>query len=271
MKKLALFILIPLLIFVGLVYISVSGGKRESVISNIEHLKDLNGINFRDFDSVRVAASTLYEGNGLKKVMQGENYRKAWATPIKVPVVYLDTLYGGMKIVKEGGGKQTHSLRLQAPNGMLYTLRGIEKDPDALVPEFARTFGIENIVTDGISAQHPYGALLAASLAGVAGILHTHPRIVFVPKQDLLGEYNEKFGNRLFLLEYETESKANWTHLKEVSEIVDTEDLQELKMEIGQRIRIDKRALVRVRLFDLLIGDWDRHAKQWGLGDTEEK
>ena len=264
MKKVLIFIFIPLLLFVGLVYLSVSGGKKDSQTTSIESFQSLKEIDFRKYDSVRVAASTLYEGNGLKKVMQGENYREAWATPITVPVVFLDTLHGGMKIVKEGGGKQTHSLRLRAPNGTLYTLRGIEKDPDALIPDFARTLGIENIVADGISAQHPYGAVLAAHLAGKAGVLHTHPKIVFVPKQELLGEYNEKFGNRLFLLEYETEGKTNWTPLKEISEIVDTEDLQELKMELGPKIRIDRRALVRVRLFDLLIGDWDRHAKQWG-------
>ena len=29
-------------------------------------------------------------------------------------------------------------------------------------------------------------------------------------------------------------------------------------------MHIDSHALVRARLFDLVIGDWDRHAKQWG-------
>lgn len=29
-------------------------------------------------------------------------------------------------------------------------------------------------------------------------------------------------------------------------------------------MQIDKNLLVRARLFDLLIGDWDRHANQWG-------
>src|SRR5690606_7973010 len=96
------------------------------------------------------------------------------------------------------------------------------------------------------------------------GILHSFPKIVFVPKQSSLGDYNEKYGNRLFLLEYETESKKNWTHYQNVVEIIDTDDLQELKLKHGKQLQLDQNALVRARLFDLVIGDWDRHAKQWG-------
>jgi len=45
---------------------------------------------------------------------------------------------------------------------------------------------------------------------------------------------------------------------------VETKDLQELKQEKGDNLSIDRAALIKARLFDLLIGDWDRHAEQWG-------
>ena len=196
--------------------------------------------------------------------MQGGNYREAWSTPIKVPVAFLDTLKGGMKIIKEGGGKQTHSLRLKADNDVVYTLRSINKDPKPLVPEFARTLGIENIVIDGVSAQHPYAAIVVAALAEEIDVLHTDPQVVFVPEQSSLGKYNNKYGNRLYLLEYETKGKKNWTTYKDVDKIIDTDNLQKLEMKHEDKVSIDKRALVRACLFDLLIGDWDRHAKQWG-------
>ncbi|MBR9915128.1 MAG: hypothetical protein GYB32_09940, partial [Algicola sp.] len=214
--------------------------------------------------SVLVAASTLYNADDIKLVVQGEQYRDAWSTPVNVPILFLDTLFGGVTIVKEGGGKQTHSLKLQSKNGIIYTLRSINKDPEPLVPEFAKTLGLENIIVDGISAQHPYAAILVAELAEAADVLHTHPKAVFVPKQKALNSYNEKYGNRLFLLEYETEGDVNWTHLSEIEELLDTEDLQELKLESDIPVRIDKNTLIRSRLFDLLIGDWDRHTKQWG-------
>lgn len=264
MKKVLLVIVIVLIVFVVLIYISVSGSDNELKTYKIEGIEDLSVVNFKEYDSIQIAASTLYKGNGLKNLMQGGNYRKAWATPIKVPVVFLDTLKGGMKIIKEGGGKQTHSLRLKADNDFVYTLRSINKDPKPLVPEFARTLGIENIVIDGVSAQHPYAAIVVAALAEEIGVLHTYPQIVFVPEQSTLDEYNKKYGNRLYLLEFEIEGEKNWTPYKKVDEIMDTDNLQKLKMKHGDKVSIDKRALVRARLFDLLIGDWDRHAKQWG-------
>ena len=265
MKKLLWLAFILLIGFIGLIYFSVSTTDKEFETANIKGYEDLENINFRKHDSVLVAASSLYEANELKEMMQGENYREAWTTPIKVPVLFLDTLHGGMEIVKEGGGTQTQSLRLKDEEGFLYSLRSVNKDPSTHVPDFARSLGLENIVIDAISASHPYGAILAASLSEKAGVLHTHPKVVFVPKQEFLGkEYNEKYGNRLFLLEYETEGEKNWTDYDNVQEIVDPKNLQELKEENPERVSIDKNAFVRARLFDMLIGDWDRHAKQWG-------
>ena len=270
MKKIAWLVIILLLTFLVLVYISVSGNDDFETAVIVE-VDDADNIDFRNHDSVKVAASTLYQGNLLKETMQGSNYREAWKTPVILPVVFLDTLKGGMKIIKEGGGTQTHSLRLQSKDGILYSLRSINKDPQSHVPEFAKTLGLENIVIDGISAQHPYGAVAAAALSKLAGVLHTNPQPMFIPKQEFLGNYNEKYGGRLFLLEYETQSEVNWSPYKNVVNIIETDDLQELKMEMGDRLFIDKAALVRARLFDLLIGDWDRHSKQWGwvLQETE--
>jgi len=265
MKKFLWLIFILLLGFIALIYFSVSGTEKEFETATIKNFEDLENINFQEHDSVLVAASSLYETNPLKNIMQGKNYREAWATPVKIPVLFLDTLNGGMEIVKEGGGTQTHSLRLKDKEDYLYSLRSVNKDPSTHVPEFARSLGLENIVIDAISASHPYGAILTASLSEKAGVLHTHPKVYFVPKQELLGDqYNKKYRNRLFLLEYETEGKKNWTNYENVAKIVDTKDLQELKEKQPERLSLDKNALVRARLFDLLIGDWDRHAKQWG-------
>ena len=264
MKKYLFWFLGLAALFLGLTYWSISTTDKEFDTCEILVPEDAETIDFKKHDSVLVAASTLYEANLIKKLMQGEQYRKAWATPVKLPIVYLDTLLGGMKIIEEGGGKQTHSLELEALNGVRYSLRGINKNPEPLIPEFAKKLGLENIIVDGISAQHPYAALVVAKLADSARIWHTDPRAMFIPKQDRLDSLNDKYGNRLFLLEYETEGKTNWTDIPDVIEIMDTEDLQEFKMQHGDKVKIDQAALIRARLFDFLIGDWDRHTKQWG-------
>ncbi|RAJ16298.1 hypothetical protein [Olleya aquimaris] len=272
-KKIVSLIIIVLIIFIGLMYWSVSSTEKTFIKSDLVNYDNVNAVNFKAIDSVMVTASSLYKADEIKTLIQGEQYRQAWATPIKVPVMYLDTLLGGVTILKEGGGKQTHSLKLITKDSIELTLRGVNKDPKKLIPEIAETLGLENIIVDGISAQHPYGAILAAELADKANLLNTKPKVVFVPKQKTLKQYSDKYRNRLYLLEYETESKTNWTELDSIVNTIDTEDLQELKLKYPEKVFINKTELIRARLFDLLIGDWDRHTKQWGwaIQDTNGK
>ena len=264
MKKIILAIFSVVTVLIILIYISVSSTSETFETCEIVGKEDAESIDFTKFKKVKVSASSLYNSNFIKNLLQGENYREAWSTPVTVPIVYLDTMYGGMEILKEGGGKQTHSLRLKAKNGIVYTLRSINKNPEKLIPEVADKLGLENIIIDGISSQHPYAAPVVAKLANAVNVIHTNPQVYFVPKQTTLNTYNKKYGNRLYLLEYESEGPKNWTNLNNISEILDTEDLQEMKVENFDNLHINKEALVRARLFDLVIGDWDRHAKQWG-------
>lgn len=264
LKRILFFIVAFITILIVLVYVSVSNNKKTFATCKILDIDDVERIDFSKHDSVLVAANVLYKGNTIKNIVQGEQYREVWSTPIKVPIVFLDTLRGGVNVVEEGGGQQTHSLELKSDNGIVYSLRSVSKNPEPLIPEFARTLGLENIVIDGISAQHPYAALVVAKLAEDIELLSTKPELLFLPKQPDLGKYNQKFGNRLFLLEYETDGIADWTGISDATQVVDTEKLQELKMQHRENLSIDENLVVRARLFDLLIGDWDRHAKQWG-------
>lgn len=260
MKKFFFFILFCLIVFFGLTYWSLSIGPSEIYISKIVEPEAITSEGSQNTEKVKVSATNQYSANGLKRFMQGVNYRKAWETPVTAEIFYLDSF----EILDEGGGNQTISLDILGPEGALYSLRSVNKDPTPLIPKVAKVLKLENIVRDGISAQHPYGALLAASLAEHAGLLHTHPKIVYVPEQKKLQKFSKPYGDRLYLLEYETEGDYNWTPYKNVVKIVETDELQEMKTELGKRLQIDTKKLIRARLFDLLIGDWDRHAKQWG-------
>lgn len=272
MKKLAIGIFVLLISLLGVTYISVAyTGSKAKTVCEVNGYEDLDAIDFSKHDSLDIAASTYYEANTLKKIMQGEHYRDAWATSVRVPIVYLDTLLGGLTVVDVGGGKQTKSLDLLSPDLIMYTLRSVNKDPGYFVSDFLESVGLENIVEDGMSAQHPYGAIAVANLAETLDIPHTHPRLVFIPKQKALDTLNIDYGNKLYLLEYETESSVNWSRIPNASEIIETDDLQELKMNSDKEVLIDQSAFIRVRLFDLLIGDWDRHAKQWGWALTERR
>src|SRR5687767_13260064 len=124
---------------------------------------------------VSVAAGSEYKKPKFYQWLWGKNRRIEWTTPVRVPVVYLDKLYGGLRPYQQGGGNETKSLRLKNASGKEFTLRSINKSRDDVVfPEFKGTF-IEDIIQDGVSMSHPYAAFALPVMQQYANIPHTNP------------------------------------------------------------------------------------------------
>lgn len=62
------------------------------------------------------------------RFLWGERYRKYFGTEVKAPTVNLDTLFGGLKPVRKGGGHQSKSLRLKDKKGREYVMRALRKN-----------------------------------------------------------------------------------------------------------------------------------------------
>ena len=220
-------------------------------------------------DSVTVQAADVFEATTMQRWLYGNAYRDAWAAHVRVPVLRLDTFRGGLRPVKQGGGFQTLSLDLEDSSGVVYTMRSVTKDPSKLVPSWAPMLGITNIITDGISAGHPYGAMAAARLADLGGLPHMRPQLYYVPHQQALDTFVNKFGDRLLWLEYEPDGEhAPWLGLDSFVQWQDSKDVFEAWREDSLAAKPDLRALVRARLFDIWVGDWDRHDGQWGWAEV---
>jgi hypothetical protein len=214
-------------------------------------------------DTVRLQASRQYHAGQARTRWLGANYRQEWETPVSVPVFDIRTEQGGLTILQKGGGMQTLSLRLADSTGREWVLRSVEKYPEHAVPENLRNTFAEDLVQDQISAAHPYGALVIASLADAAGIYHTNPRLVFIPDDPALGIYRKDFANRLALFEERPDGDARDQSSFGNSEkiISTTKVLEKLQKDVDNRV--DEEFTLRSRLFDLWIGDWDRHDDQW--------
>lgn len=219
-------------------------------------------------DTIYTQASEIYE---KKKFLRGNFYRKAWGSKVPVPAVYLDSMYGGLTPVKQGGGFQTRSLRLENEEGQQWVMRSIHKDVEKIIPPALRGSFAQNMVQDGIAASHPYGAFVIPDLAEKAGVYHANPIAVYLPHQKSLGDYNTEFGNKLYLFEERpggnTSKNPDYAFAEET---VNTLELLE-NLEKSNKHRVDQKAVLRARLFDIWIGDWDRHDDQWRWGVYEEK
>ena len=224
-----------------------------------------------DSVTVRAAPEETFAATPIQRKLYGRTYRDAWAAPVTVPVLDLGTFAGGLRVEDQGGGFQTLSLDLVDTAGTVYTLRSVAKDPVELMPAFAPYLGIENVVTDGLSAGHPYGSSVAAALAELAGLRHMSPRLYYVPEQPALTTFKPGLGDRLFWLEYEPEGeRAPYMGMAGFHEWEDSDDVFEAWREDSLSAKPDLRALIRARLFDFWVGDWDRHDGQWGWAQTKD-
>lgn len=259
-----------LLLVAGLILAAKGLAQRPSNVKSVRYA-NIDRNETYTLDSVLVISDVKFRDKDSTRWLLGDHYRREWITPVKVPVVRLDTLYGGVSVKKEGGGKQTRSLQLYADkSGKEYVIRSIEKYPErALPPEFAGTIAAE-LLKDQISSAHPFAPPVAAALAQAAGIYHTNPRMVFIPHSDRLKEFDSLFGNQFYMLEerprgaWQDEASFGYS-----ANIISTEKLRERLMK-SAAIKVDEAAFLRARLLDILIGDWDRHEDQWTWAEAGE-
>ena len=216
-------------------------------------------------DSVTVPIDTLYNHvSGFHKIISGKNYRKEWAMPVHLKVFRINNTMGGFKVEKIGGGHQTKSLKLVDKNGTKWELRTVDKDPAGALPEAFKGTIAQKIVQDMISAQSPYGPLVVPALANAVNVVHNNPVYYFVPDDPALGKYRQVFANKVCLLEPENPVSVE-TKTKSDFKVID-------KLIEDSKDHVDQEAMLNARLFDMVIGDWDRHFGQWDFGtkDTGE-
>ncbi len=229
-------------------------------------------IDYANTDSLLTVADASFNRKKQTRWLLGNHYRREWVTPVKVPVINLDSLYGGVQVLREGGGKQTKSLRLQLNNDKekQYVLRSVEKFPDRALPVELRGTIASSFVKDQISSAHPYAPLVVAALADAAGIYHTNPQYVFVPHSKALGTYDSAFGQELYLIE--ERPAGNWkdaSFFGNSENIYSTEKMRNSLLK-NTLFKLDESAFLKARLFDILIGDWDRHEDQWAWASHKE-
>ncbi|MDQ3289987.1 MAG: metallophosphoesterase, partial [Bacteroidota bacterium] len=220
-------------------------------------------ISFKD-SSITVAANPeQYQAGKTKQFLLGTHYRREWATPVKMPLLDLQTEQEGLVPYRLGGGKQTTSLRLRNEAGREFSLRSVNKNPARILPLDLRQTLAQDLLQDQISAQHPYGALILPSLADAAGVYHVNPKLVYVPDDPRLGKYQASFHNQVAILEENPdEDHRNVASLGYARNLVGTDKVLERKRQDNDNT-VNEVSYARARLFDMLIGDWDRHEGQW--------
>jgi len=205
-------------------------------------------------DSITVIANAGLKESFLKNLFMGKSYRPEWTQKVTVPVLDLGNEAGGLRPVRKGGGKQTKSLRLEDSTGKEWALRSIQKFPEAAIPADLRQTVAKDIVEQGISASYPYASLSISPLAKAAGLPPIRRKLLFVPDDPRLDRFRTDFKNTLAVLEEREPINVKKTY--------NTDELV-LRLAKDNDDHIDQKAILKARLLDNFIMDFDRHEDQW--------
>ena len=215
------------------------------------------------------------------KSIWGERYRKYYGTKVSAPTVLLDTLFGGLVPVKKGGGHQSKSLRLRNKDGKEYVMRALRKSAELylqsmvfqdnyLLDDLKETY-TQELLEDFYTGSHPYAPFTIGKLSDAVGIYHTNPVLYYIPKQNALRSFNATFGDELYMIEEHTgDGHGELASFGFSNELKSTDAMLE-DLRDDEKYEVDRDAYIRARLFDMVIGDWDRHVDQWRWAEFKEK
>jgi hypothetical protein len=209
-------------------------------------------------DTQTIVAGKEFDRGGKWRYWFGNGYRKAWTTPAALPVLDLSTEAGGLVPLRQIGGFQTEGLAMKGADGRGYTFRKLQKHPERVLPKEWQDSELKAIAVDQTAAAHPAATAIVGSLARAVGIRFYGSRLAVMPDDPALGEFRKTFGGTVGTFdEYITPGYDG------ITEIVSSFELWTRWREGGPENRVDSRAFLKARLFDLVVGNWDRHQGQW--------
>jgi hypothetical protein len=213
-----------------------------------------------------VTAGAQYRAGWLHEFILGADYRALWTTPIRVEVLDLRREAGGLTPMQRGGSAQTVSLRFKGGDGREYVFRPSEKDfTRGLPPELRETL-VRDIAQDQVAGYHPAAAIVVSRLLDATGLHHPRPRFVVMPNDTLLGEFRADFAGVIGTFEERPDDDFGATRESPGAvNVISSERLFE-RLRNNHENAVNARAFLAARLFDILVGDRDRHRDQWRWG-----
>lgn len=210
---------------------------------------------------------------GFVQLFIGHYYSDAFLLKLPYPVLDLKTEQGGLVPYKVGGGLQTNSIRLHDQNGGDWAMRATTKDSSRLLPHpLNQVSPLGRLLDHGFTATHPEAALAVPPLATAVGVLHLRPRLMYLADQEALGKYRGFITDEVVMLEQrptEPDQGALPEHLtgpapaEGKTTFENYDDMVEKLMDKPNKHRVDQEAMLRARLLDMYLADWDRHRGQW--------
>lgn len=225
--------------------------------------EELPNIDYSDSTIVMAANPSYDNKNWLFEAIAGSHNRKYWSVKSEFPYFDVSEIRGGLTPVRMGGKGQTNTLHLEDADGNEFVLRSLDKQAGKIWDENLKKTIALDVAQDQFSFINPYSAVVATKLSDAAEVYHTNPKIYYVPKDPLLGDYADQIGGELALFEEKYDN--DMSHSESVGRSEEVVAYRDMIREVNGDIdhRVDQEMMLRARLLDMFLGDWDRHSDQW--------
>lgn len=191
----------------------------------------------------------------------GKHYREEYYKPITAKTASLS--YSGLSIIHQR--PMLHAFILEDRNSHLYLLRPLGGFSCFLESKFFRdvyrhedfkdTY-LNDFITEAYTIIHPYMFVVSDNLAKSAKISSMSPHVYYMGEN----AYSDSILNDNYL-------KNRLVSISQLPEIKDRNVLKDVDALMDSlhtgNAKIKKRNYIKMRLFDMLIGDWNKVSENW--------
>jgi hypothetical protein len=199
-------------------------------------------------DSAVVVPGAEYAISGplgwLDQWLFGKRYRDLWTDSIRAPVLRLPSAVGGLQPLSADTGLRAGDLNLRAHDGSPYLFRLSNPPLSQVVASDLRLDAITGPIQDLVSGLHPGAPLVVPPLARAAGVGDRPSEMGVLAADSALGALSVTFANQLGFLRPASEGRGALTTGALIARI-----------RAGEPLRVDARAYLRDRLFDIYVGE----------------
>ncbi len=194
----------------------------------------------------------------------GKHYSHLYYEPVTTKAVSLNSLFGGLDIVQQI--PSLHAIILTNKYKQPYLLKPLGGSSSFLESKFFtdiykkedfKDTYLNDFIMEAYTIIHPYMITVSDRLAKSINISSTNPEILFVTggiESDTIAD-GSLVKNKLASI-----AKLPSTKSKDVLHGIDT---LLLNIQNDKKYKVDQKLYIRTRLFDMLIGDWNKVSENW--------
>jgi len=196
--------------------------------------------------------------------MWGKHYSSIYYKTVTVGTTSLSSLFGGLSTI--GQVPELHSLTLENKLGQLYLLKPVGGSSSFVESDFfenvydRETFKdtyLGDFIDEAYTIVHPYSFLASDYLAKSAGLNTTDPRLMYITGKSVTDTIADGSQIRDKIV-----SLSLLPDLKNEANLAGVDSLLH-RLNEGGIYDLDRPKYIRARLFDMLIGDWNKVSESW--------